>query len=149
MEDYHAAFGARKRDAEKLLCLQQHDIAAFHLGGVAVECRLKALLVLYHRINAWGQASRRRGDAMFNQPVINPSHNLTTALKRMPNLYKRAKLDHDFLKHLNGLRYPLGATSVDYISIRYIAQTSAEQSDWKLSFDYVCGWLKKNAREAL
>jgi hypothetical protein len=149
MEDYQGAFRARKRDAEKLVRLQVHDIAAFHLGGIAVECRLKALLVLYHRINEWNQISQRRKDALFNQPVGNPGHSLLTALRRMPDLYKKAKLNRNFLEHLHNLLYPLGATSADYISIRYIAHTSNEQRDWKQSFDYVCGWLNKNAREVL
>ncbi|CAK8719001.1 MAG: hypothetical protein D3917_01855 [Candidatus Electrothrix sp. AX5] len=149
MEDYHGAFRARKQDAVALLPLQGHNVAAFHLGGIAVECRLKALLLLYHRIQDWDRPSQRRKDAMFNQEVKNPGHSLMTALKRMPFLYKRAKLDHNFLKHLQKIIHPFGATSADYISIRYLPQATLRQNDWQQSFDYVCGWLKKNEGVAL
>jgi hypothetical protein len=149
MEDYHGAFRARKQDAEALLPLQGHGIAAFHLGGVAVECRLKALLQLYHSIQDWDKPSQRRKDAMFNQAVKNPGHSLMTALKRMPKLRERAKSDHNFLNHLQNIIHPLGATSADYIGIRYLPQATPTNDDWQQSFAYVCGWLNKNARETI
>jgi hypothetical protein len=149
MEDYQGAFRARKQDAEALLRLQEHDVAAFHLGGVAIECRLKALLLLYHRIQDWDTTSCRRKDAMFNQAVKNPGHSLMSALKRMPKLRERAKSDCNFLNHLQKITHPLGATSTDYISIRYLSQATRSDNDWQHSFTYVCGWLNKNAREAL
>lgn len=144
MEDYTGAYIERRADTIALLALNNHSIAVFHLGGIAVECRLKALLFLYHRINQWNEKSQRRKDSMFKGSIKNPSHSLLTALRHMPDLYTRAKSDRDFLKHLQNIVYPLGATSIDYISLRYIPQTSQSQDDWQHSFDYVCGWLKKN-----
>ncbi|WP_254568147.1 hypothetical protein [Oscillatoria sp. HE19RPO] len=82
---------------------------------------------------------------MFNQPINNPEHSLTTALRHMPELYQSAKSDQQLLKHLNCLIYPLGETYVNYIGLRYVAQASSVQRDeWKKSFDYVYGWLEKN-----
>ncbi len=149
MEDYSGAYTERKRDVRALLDLESHDIAIFHLGGIAVECRLKALLAMYHRIREWEEKSHRRKDSMFGQPVKNPKHSFLTALKRMPELYNQAKKDHNLLKHLQRIFNPLGATTIDFISCRYIAHSSASQEIWKQSFDYVCGWLKKNERTAL
>ncbi|EDZ96123.1 MAG: hypothetical protein P5702_09300 [Limnospira sp. PMC 1291.21] len=145
MEDFAGACLARKKDAEALLKLQDHNIAALHLGGISIECRLKSLLADYHSISEWDEKSRRKKDSMFNQQIHNPGHSLTTALRHMPELFKLAKSDQQLLKHLNCLIYPLGATSVDYIGLRYVDQASSIQRDeWKKSFDYVYGWLEKN-----
>ncbi len=86
---------------------------------------------------------------MYNQPVINPSHGLLTALKRMPDFYKKAKSDSLLLNHLCTILHPLGSTDVDYISLRYIPQTTKSQDDWQESFNYVCGWLAKNEKTVL
>ncbi|WP_017306759.1 hypothetical protein [Spirulina subsalsa] len=145
MEDFAGASLARKKDAETLLNLENHNIAALHLGGISIECRLKSLLASYHSISEWDEKSRRKKDSMFNQQINNPGHSLTTSLRHMPELFKLAKSDQQLLNHLNCLVYPLGATSVDYISLRYVAQASPIQgNEWKKSFDYVYGWLKKN-----
>lgn len=48
MEDFTGAYLARKNDISVLPKNQNHAIAIFHLGGIAVECRLKSLLLDYH-----------------------------------------------------------------------------------------------------
>ena len=53
MDHYTGAYMARKNDISVLPKNQHHAIAIFHLGGIAIECRLKSLLLLYHRINDW------------------------------------------------------------------------------------------------
>lgn len=149
MDDYEGAYLARKNDISVLPKSQHHTIAIFHLGGIAVECRLKSLLFRYHRISQWDENSRRAKDSMYNQPVANPSHSLKTALRQLPDFSQRAKLDPHFLKHLQNIINPLGATDADYISLRYIPQTTQSQDDWQKSFDYVCGWLEKNEKTIL
>ncbi|MDI1279652.1 hypothetical protein [Methylobacter sp.] len=144
MDDYTGAYIARKNDISVLP--KHHAIAIFHLGGIAVECRLKSLLLLYHQISDWDQKSRRIKDSMYNQPIANPSHGLLSALRRMSDISRQAKLDKQFLTHLQKILYPLGSTDIDYISLRYIPQTTQSQEDWQKSFDYVCGWLEKNER---
>jgi|GEM_PF-1053347 len=149
MEDFAGAYLARKNDIFALPRDQNHTIAIFHLGGLAVECRLKSLLLGYHKINKFDKNSNRPKDSMYNQPVINPSHGLFMALKRMSDFHKKAKSDFQLLKHLQTIMYPLGSTDVDYISLRYIPQTTKSQEDWQKSFDYVCGWLEKNEKTIL
>lgn len=149
MEDFAGAYLARKNDIFALPKDQNHTITIFHLGGIAVECRLKSLLLDYHRINKFDENSNRPKDSMCNQLVMNPSHGLLTALKRMPDFHKKAKSDIQLLKHLQTILYPLGSTEVDYISLRYIPQTTQSQEDWQKSFDYVCGWLEKNEKTIL
>ncbi len=146
MEDFAGAYLARKNDISALPKNQKHTIAIFHLGGIAVECRLKSLLLDYHKINNFSENSNRSKDSMYNQPVVNPSHGLLTALKRMPDFYKKAKSDYRLLTHLQVILYPLCSTEVDYISLRYIPHATQSQEDWQKSFDYVCGWLEKNGK---
>jgi hypothetical protein len=149
MEDFAGAYLARKNDISVLPKNQHHTIAIFHLGGIAIECRLKSLLLLYHKISEFDEKSNRAKDSMHNQIIKNPSHGLLTALRRMPDFNNRAKLDGQFLKNLNKILYPLGRTDIDYISLRYIPQTLQPQEDWQKSFDYVCGWLEKNEKNIL
>lgn len=149
MEDFAGAYLARKNDISVLPKNQQHTIAIFHLGGIAVECRLKSLLLQYHQINKFDENSKRPKDSMYNQPVANPSHGLLTALRRMSDFNNKAKSDSQLLKHLQTILYPLGSTEVDYINLRYIPQTTQSQEDWQKSFDYVCGWLEKNEKTIL
>lgn len=149
MEDFEGAYLARKNDISVLPKNKHHTIAIFHLGGIAVECRLKSLLLLYHKISEFDEKSGRSKDSMHNQIIKNPSHGLLTALRRMPDFNNRAKLDGQFLKNLNKILYPLDRTDIDYISLRYIPQTSQSQEDWQKSFDYVCGWLEKNEKNIL
>ena len=53
MEDFTGAYIERKRDILALLALQNnHSIAACHLGGIAIECYLKSLLIAYHQLSA-------------------------------------------------------------------------------------------------
>ena len=149
MEDFAGAYLARKNDIFALPKNQNHAIAVFHLGGIAIECHLKSLLLIYHKISQFDEQSNRSKDSMYKQPILNPSHGLLTALRRMPDFYKKAKSNNELLKHLQVILYPLGSTDVDYISLRYIPQTTQSQEDWQKSFDYVCGWLEKNKETIL
>lgn len=85
---------------------------------------------------------------MFNQEIKNPNHGLLTAIKHMRDLYQKAKLNREFMEHLAHIMYPLGASSITYIDIRYHSEPEPLEYDWKMSFDYVNGWLEKN-REAI
>jgi len=147
MEDYQSAADARLLDVDALLkATGIRCVAASHLGGAAVECRLKALTARYHRIGEWGGRSLRARDRRGNQPIPNPGHSLAAAIRLMPDVYDRAKLDKDFLQHLGRVMHPVGATTMDFIALRYRgAQLPANAlADWQVSFKYVIGWLKKN-----
>ena len=149
MEDFEGAYLARKNDIFALPRNQNHTIAIFHLGGVAVECQLKAMLLVYHKISDWNNQSHRVRDSLFGKPIKNPKHDLRKALSDMSDLYNVALADGQFLAHLEKIIRPLGSSNPDYISLRYIPQTTESLSDWHNSFNYICLWLQKNKRTIL
>ena len=149
MEDYLGAHTARIADVEALLsATSPRSTAAAHLGGVAVECRLKDLVATYHDIAAWGDASRRQKDPYLNCPIPRPGHGLAASLRLMKALYARALADHLFLRHLGRINHPVGATAFDFIDLRYSAGQldPTAIAEWKRSFNYVIGWLDKNGK---
>ena len=151
MENYAAAYEARLSDVETLLAPETpRAVAAVHLGGVAVECRLKALAVTYHKITEWGQEGARARDPWKGKSIARPGHSLVPIVKLMNELYQKAKNDARFLTHLDALVHPTGATQVDFIDLRYAGDEVERDAlqGWRRSFEYVCGWLDKNGKVA-
>lgn len=149
MEDYEKAFGSRRADVDTLLAGgTPRTTAAAHLGGVAVECKLKSLVIQYHRIDMWGKSSCRAKDPKHKQPIERPGHGLISSLKLMQQMYKKALTDRNFLIHLNRVMYPAGQTEHDFIDLRYFGEnlTGATLIEWKASLSYVLGWLEKNGK---
>ncbi|AXW54201.1 hypothetical protein CJO92_04825 [Ralstonia solanacearum] len=147
MEDYELASASRRTDVDMLLSAENpRTTAAAHLGGVAVECKLKALVAKYHDIAAWDERSRRKKDPRLGQAIPRPGHGLLAAIRLMDAVYRKAKADAMFLKHLGRVMNPAGATSLDFIELRYVASEldGNALSDWQQSFRYVVGWLVKN-----
>jgi hypothetical protein len=147
MEDYEVAHKNRLSDIEVLLNgPNKRGTAAIHLGGVAIECRLKALIILYHKIEKWDDHSRRQKDARFGQPIARTGHSLISAVRVMPDVYAKAKADPLFLEHLNNINFPTGASLIDFIALRYASVDIGDPvlSSWRESLKYVLGWLKKN-----
>lgn len=147
MEDYQKAHELRLQDIDCLLAgPNKRMIAAAHLGGVAVECRLKALIAVYHQIAEWDQPSRRPRDPKRGTPIPRTGHSLIAGVRLMPDIYAKAKADPLFLGHLSNLNFPLGSTVNDFIALRYSSTEPDEElmTSWKESLNYVLGWLKKN-----
>lgn len=147
MENYDLAHKNRLADIKVLLSgKEKRGTAAIHLGGVAVECRLKALIILYHKIDKWDDPSRRPKDSKFGQPIARTGHSLIGAIRIMPEIYAKAKADPLFLGHLSNINSPIGSTVVDFIALRYSSANISNESItiWQESFNYVLGWLIKN-----
>ena len=150
MEDFTGAYRERKRDTFALLALQNnHSIAAFHLGGIAIECYLKSLLISYHQLSAWKHKSLKQNDPLFDKPIKNPSHSLMEAIKNMSDLYNIAMTDSVFLSHLSRIIKPLGGDFPDYINLRYSSKTNYPTEEWLESFNHVLGWLEQNGEITL
>lgn len=129
-----------------LLHENERKIAAMHIGGIMIECRLKSFLLLYHRIGKFGERSKRRRDRNFNSEIPNPKHALTGALRKMSDLWTRAKRDPRFILSLDSIGQPLESAQVDYISLRYQQElpSVAAYTKWYKSWRYVDGWLRRN-----
>lgn len=147
MEDYSGAYCARAADVNVLLAVhQRRTVAAAHLGGIVIECRLKAMLLTYHAIDCWEQNGARKGDPYFGSPITRPGHSLVSILRMARALYLKAKADFLFLSHLNRLMHPRGAEESDFIDLRYTSRelSTPEYEDWNESYKYVVSWLQKN-----
>ncbi|HCF5159408.1 TPA: hypothetical protein ACRNDL_001248 [Pseudomonas aeruginosa] len=150
MEDYGKAFDSRRADVEILLAGENpRATAAAHLGGVAVECKLKALVIKYHGITLWGENSSRAKDSRRGQPIERPGHGLVASLRLMQQIHSKAVLDPRFLSHLSRIMHPAGATERDFIDLRYSGYELAggTLSEWRESLEYVLGWLEKNGEK--
>lgn len=147
MEDYAGACTARHLDVDALLTAEpKRCTAAAHIGGIAVECQIKALILAYHRIGSWSEQGRHPRDPYFGKSVERPGHHLLSAVKVMARLYEKAKADPLFLRHLDQVMHPTGSRDADFISMRYAADdlNEATLAAWRESLTYVSGWLKKN-----
>jgi hypothetical protein len=147
MENYAGACESRLKDVTALLgCVPPRSVAAAHLGGIAIECRIKALILDYHKIANWGDQSRRPKDAMRNQSIARPGHSLIAALRQMDDLRRKAMADKYFIEHLDRLTHPAGSTALDFIDLRYRADELGKETlhNWHRSLKYVQGWLEKN-----
>lgn len=147
MEDYEQASASRRTDVETLLdSAVPRTTAAVHLGGVAIECKLKALIAKYHEIGSWDENSRRKKDPRIGQPISRPGHGLISAIRLMDVVYRKAKADPLFLTHLSRVMHPAGATTLDFIELRYVAAELEQNAirEWRQSFVYVLSWLMKN-----
>lgn len=147
MEDYSGACAARYLDIAALLAADpQRPTAAAHIGGIAVECQIKALVLMYHGISGWDQQGRRSKDAYLGRLVERPGHSLISAIKLMARMYERAKADPLFIKHLDQVMHPAGSRDADFIGLRYAAGNLENNTlgAWQVSLNYVNGWLKKN-----
>lgn len=152
MEDYAGAHVARSQDVDVLLTsTPPRSTAAAHIGGVAVECRLKAIAVDYHRLANWNDRSGHPKDPRRRTLIPRPGHGLLPTLKIIDAVYRRAKADKLMLEHLSRVMHPNGATAADFIDLRYASTELAPASlaAWRESLRYVLGWLQKNAKVTL
>lgn len=147
MEDFAGAESARFEDLSVLEAAQRTTFA-MHTGGVVIECQMKAMIALYHDISEWNELGQRKKDSRLGKPIPNPGHGLLAALKTMDSLYRVARSDPSFLRHLGTVMHPLGSTEDGFVGIRYHADSNAAASTaaWQQSFKYVRGWLAKNKR---
>jgi hypothetical protein len=85
MEDFQSAYGERDKDT-RVLHDSDRKIAAMHLGGVTVECLLKALI-----LSTVPKAQRmwKTADCDPGHTFANPGHSFKAALKQNNSLNHR------------------------------------------------------------
>lgn len=139
MEDYRRAYLERALDKNELDG-RGRQVASAHLGGIAIECFLKAIVVQAHGISAWH-------DPEHNKPqthgVRNPGHALMRAVYGVPKLASQyhalISLGHtDVQSALTKVQQP---APCGYISLRYEAVCNFDYADWKRAFDTLHKWI--------
>jgi hypothetical protein len=70
----------------------------------------------------------------------------------MPDVYKKAKSNRQFmnLSHYSFLSLEIRFfQKIGFLKPRYHSEPEQLEDDWKMSFDYVDGWLEKNRETIL
>jgi len=140
-DDYAAAAMERRADVLALVRSARKRCAT-HLGGVALECRLKELALLWHGVTAFQEQSLRPGHGLLR----NPKHDLHACIGLVPPLRERLIEDERLLADLEQvIRPPLGAGDT-YIAQRYAGSEplDADFAQWLAAFRRVNAWLVRN-----
>jgi len=138
IEDYASAFLERAQD-QAVLAKADRRIAAMHMGGIVIECRLKSLIF---RSFPPAKQAWKTDDYDPGHSIANPGHHLLTALKRCPRLYDKAKKSGDVLSWLATVQTPCG----DFINLRYACHEVSDEdySRWLTAYRNLKGWIQKN-----
>ncbi|HWS82871.1 MAG TPA: hypothetical protein VN207_01280 [Ktedonobacteraceae bacterium] len=143
MEDFQAAFFQRHKDVETLH-EKQRCIASMHIGGVAVECLLKAMLCTTLPKNSKGVKEwydkEKRNNA--GHTISNPGHNYKQALRSHNRLYNRIMRESPYvLQWLEKIENP----ECHFIDMRYTGKDpdNRKYEAWYDAYCKVVGWLLK------
>ncbi len=149
MEDYRRAYLERLEDKDKLIA---HDrrLAAMHLGGVAIECLLKALLVEVEGVSAWHVSSDKcpscgvaiRPSYPQSHGVANPGHDLMRAITASSRLKNRL-MSHPQRQMLVDWINEIMKPSCNFIALRYECNPPDDSKfqAWKDAFGRLHFWL--------
>jgi hypothetical protein len=142
MEDYQSAFQEREIDTQAL-CEANRKVAAMHLGGITVECLLKAMIMASLPKSAsqvWKTDSDDPGHTLTN-----PGHSYNEALKRHNRLRSRIDKFPAVKIWLQNTECP----NQHFIEMRYSGSEPDEESykRWLDSYKSLVGWLEKQATQ--
>lgn len=142
-EDYSAVFLQRFKDVE---VLHQHKRyrAAMHLGGITIECLLKALIWASLPTDASGKKFWKTETNAPGHAIENPEHNYTRAINAIQQC-NRGLHNHirRFPKVLEWLR-EIEQPDIHFIAMRYEAYEPDAQlyQNWYSSYKRFIGWLQ-------
>lgn len=131
MEDYLGAFYERVLDT-KVLEQAARKVATVHLGAIAIECLLKAMIVERYSIDGWKQ--NMNGTL---HGIVNPGHDLISAIHSIPEL--RSRIPNSMLGYISLLQTP----KLDYIDMRYDCEDIDDEilQKWVEAYKRIRGWL--------
>jgi len=141
MEDFRTAFSQRCMDVEALHEKQRY-VASMHIGGVAVECLLKAIICDDLPDNAQGKKEWYDKEKRNNpgHTVCNPGHDYGRALRSHNDLYWFVTRKHPYvLQWLDKVESP----ECHFINMRYVGQEPDERryQSWYDAYQKLVGWL--------
>jgi hypothetical protein len=139
MEDYLSSFVQRSLDTKQLY-KNGRKIAAMHMGGIAIECLLKALLVKYHGISRWDERSKLTG-----RKVYNPKHRLDMSVRNIQKLNARLHANLSLIKMMKEVQQPCGT---DFIALRYSGKVPDQESfdRWYQSYISLLQWIIRQSK---
>ena len=144
IEDYASAFVERAQD-QAVLAKVDRRIAAMHMGGIVIECRLKALILGHFPENQryWrpGRKSKHKPSQHCN--ISNPGHNLEEALNKLEELGVIPSPSRQIRDALTAIQNPL--PGYPFIDLRYYSG-SLEASDyerWKGNYQTLKTWFNR------
>jgi hypothetical protein len=142
MEDFQSAFGERNQDTTVL-----HDsdrkIAAMHLGGVTVECLLKALIL---STVPKSQRMWKNDDCDPGHTFTNPGHSFEDALKRNNALRHRVSQNSTVKNWIKIVQSPNGE---HFIDMRYSSNVPHDKDykEWWFAYSSLLKWLLAQPRK--
>ncbi|HYO51286.1 hypothetical protein [Archangium sp.] len=137
VDDYDGARFPRLRDVHSLNEAGRY-IGAWHLGGMALECLIKAGIVHSLGLTHW------RDDTHPTNPR-NPKHILMDGIKELPTQIQLALLsDPSFITDLATVQTPPGPNFA-YVALRYCGQspTDADHQKWLAAYRRVLRAIHK------
>jgi hypothetical protein len=151
MEDYRKAYKERLADKQKL---EEADrrVAAMHIGGIVIECHLKAMRVKANSVTDWHIPEEKCSSCKatvhpgFPQKhgIVNPGHRLFFAIQSWPKLWQQLSQMKQERDKIIGWINLLEKPSCNYIDLRYTHETPTDQEfqAWHEAFKRVEAWLR-------
>ncbi|MBD2553056.1 hypothetical protein H6G51_07175 [Limnothrix sp. FACHB-708] len=149
IEDYASAFVERAQD-QAVLAKADRRIAAMHMGGIVIECRLKALILGYFPENQryWRPHPRSEHQPSQHCNISNPGHNLEEALNKLEEIGVIPSPSSQIRDALTAIQNPL--PGYPFINLRYYGG-SLEASDyerWKVNYQALTTWLNRQSLQS-
>ena len=138
MEDFEKAAEARLGDWE-VLNNTNRKVGMIHMGGIYIECLLKAMICCKYTVSDGSKVGRWYVDELSHE-VSRPSHELT--LDRYTNLLKE--------NVMNSLEYISEPDGYGYIDYRYMDEdfVSKQKLDiWMTHFIEIFSYLQEKLSE--
>ena len=138
IEDYASAFLERAQD-QAVLAQADRRIAAMHMGGIMIECRLKAAS-LGHFSEDRREWERSKNPNTQHCGIRNPGHDLHQALNELDKLGV-VKASDDIQGALDTIQNPLPEYS--FINLRYYGGSleASDYEDWETKYQVFKTWL--------
>ena len=145
MEDYEKAAESRLNDWNAL-CDKNRKVGIIHMGGIYIECLLKAIICCKHTVALGSKPSKWKVDGLPDE-VTRPSHDLKAQgyVTLLPDLYDDMSPDVEA-----ALEYISEPYNMSYIDYRYIEDdlVSEEKFDtWMLHFIELYNYLREQMSE--
>lgn len=145
MENYEGAYRQRHQDTQ-VLHQADRKTAAMHLGGCAIECLLKAMILA--QIPDLDQRQWCTKGVSQTDGIKRPGHDLARAVNKHPTLESRIHSNQKVRQWLERVNQPCSGTQ-SFIDLRYtdVEPQSEEYQTWWDSYTQLCRWLERQIWE--